>query len=684
MRTGLARVTSSLPVGALRVGGQAVQALSTRTSAVASRNAAHTLKIQAMQSFTRASRTGAHSAGQVDQRRGFMKFFEKFGFSKEKKLKKEAEAHPADAKIQEQYNAHLLENNPMLLIERFETGLYAASQFSKEMYVSALVKLRKLNRLDLTKLGKGSEETLALLSAAKGTKDAPLYIASIEPSNKQVLWKLARTVLGAYLMIVAFLFILDSQGLGGKGMGMGLGKSKSFEPDEKPKMTFDDVRGADEAKEDLQELVAYLKDPTKFSKLGGKLPAGVLMVGPPGTGKTLLARAVSGEAEVPFFYAAGSEFDEMFVGVGARRIRELFAAARKAAPCIVFIDEIDAVGSKRGPREQSTTRMTINQLLSEIDGYNPTEGVILIGATNDPDSLDAALTRPGRFDKIVKVDNPTIKGRLDILKLHSRGIPLSEQADLEKIARGTIGFSGASLANLVNQAALAAAARGAEEVSHDDLEQARDNILMGKERRSYMMLDKEKENTAWHEAGHTVMAYFNKFAMPLHKVTILPRGMALGMTQQLPDRDRVSESKAEMLAQLDILLGGRVAEEMLNGEEGVTGGASNDFMKATDVAYRMVTKYGFSDKVGIMHIDERSMEKLSPALRETVEGEVRRLIAESLERTRRMLKDKRAELKGLADGLLEKETLDYDEIRETIDPHNKMNRPKPPSISLSD
>lgn len=539
---------------------------------------------QALSFFKKAVPSPTTSA-KLSQSRTFLNFLRRSGT----RLREAAEAQPENAEIQDQYFAYLAQKNPMMLIERFESGLYALSKEAKKMYIAALVQTNQIERLNLQEFP-SKTGTIDVNALMRGTKEHPVFVTYSEPSTRQMLWRLLRSVLGIYLLIVGFMLIVDSQGI---GKAMGFQKKNTFAPDDRPKKTFDDVKGADEAKEDLVEIVDYLKHPEKFSRLGGKLPAGLLMVGPPGTGKTLLARAVSGEADVPFFYAAGSEFDEMFVGVGAKRVRELFAAARKAAPCIVFIDEIDAVGAKRSARDHQHARMTLNQLLSEIDGYNPSEGVILIGATNDPESLDPALTRPGRFDKIVKVDNPTIKGRKDILELYAKNIPLGEDVDMDKIARGTTGFSGASLANLINQAALAAASRGAEAVNHSDLEGARDNILMGKERKSYMMLDKEKKNTAYHEAGHTIVAYFTKETMPLHKVTILPRGMALGMvsvgrrarsslsvltdcaalqTQQLPDHDRVSENYAEMLAQLDILLGGRVAEEMLNGREGVTGG----------------------------------------------------------------------------------------------------------------
>jgi len=462
---------------------------------------------------------------------------------------------------------------------------------------------------------------------------------------------------------------------------MGFGKSRAKLLNEnKDKVTFRDVAGIDEAKAELEEIVEFLKDPTKFQRLGGKIPKGALLVGPPGTGKTLLARAIAGEANVPFFSISGSDFVEMFVGVGASRVRDMFEQGKKNAPCIIFIDEIDAVGRHRGAglgggndeREQ-----TLNQLLVEMDGFDATEGVILIAATNRPDVLDPALLRPGRFDRQVVVPNPDIKGRNKILEVHTRKLALAPDVDITVIARGTPGFSGADLANLANEAALLAARRNKRLVTMLDFEDAKDKVLMGAERRSMVMSQKEKELTAYHEAGHALVGVFTPGNDPLHKVTIIPRGRALGVTMNLPERDRYSETKTEMKAKLAMMFGGRVAEEIIFGKENVTSGASNDILQATQKARAMVVEWGMSDILGPLKYSEneedvflgRSVTQRTSMSDETaklIDKEIRKLIDNAENHAKKVLKKNIKHLHNLAKALLEFETMSGDEVRELI------------------
>ncbi|KAL7413744.1 P-loop containing nucleoside triphosphate hydrolase protein [Mrakia frigida] len=389
---------------------------------------------------------------------------------------------------------------------------------------------------------------------------------------------------------------------------------------------FADVRGVEEAKEELQEVVEFLKDPEKFSTLGGRLPKGVLLTGPPGTGKTMLARAVAGEAGVPFFFASGSEFDEMFVGVGAKRIRELFAAAKKKSPAIIFIDELDSVGAKRSAKDPAHSKQAVNQLLTELDGFAASTGVIVIAATNFPQSLDPALVRPGRFDRHVAVPLPDVRGRVEILKSYLSGLVVSPTVDVSTIARGTPGMSGADLQNLVNQAAVKASREGAKWVDLHDFEWAKDRIMMGAERKSHFVTPEAKKMTAYHEGGHALVALLTPGSMPLHKVTVLPRGQALGITFQLPEMDRDSFTKTEYLARIDVAMGGRVAEELVYGKENVTSGAHSDLVAASDVANGMVKSMGFSDKVGLVAHGEESVY-LSERKKDEIESEVRRCVS---------------------------------------------------------
>ncbi|PWB93907.1 ATP-dependent zinc metalloprotease FtsH [Methylosinus sporium] len=507
------------------------------------------------------------------------------------------------------------------------------------------------------------------------------------------------------LPLIAFLGVWiflsrQMQGAGGRALGFGKSKAKLL-TETQGRVTFEDVAGVDEAKEDLQEIVEFLRDPQKFQRLGGRIPRGVLLVGPPGTGKTLLARAIAGEANVPFFTISGSDFVEMFVGVGASRVRDMFEQAKKNAPCIIFVDEIDAVGRHRGAglgggndeREQ-----TLNQLLVEMDGFEANEGIILIAATNRPDVLDPALMRPGRFDRQINVPNPDFIGREKILKVHARKVPLAPDVDLKVVARGTPGFSGADLMNLVNEAALLAARRSKRIVTRQEFEDSRDKIMMGAERRTLVMTEEEKRLTAFHEGGHALVQLNMPGSIPIHKATIIPRGRALGMVQGLPERDQISQSFEQLKAMLALAMGGRVAEELVFGRDKVTSGAASDIQQCTRIARAMVTQLGFSDKLGTVAYADPQQEQflgysigrtqtLSEATQQTIDAEVRRLVQEGYEDARRILTEKRGDLDVLANGLLEFETLTGDEmigllqgkrpVREDVPPAAPPARPSP-------
>jgi cell division protease FtsH len=479
------------------------------------------------------------------------------------------------------------------------------------------------------------------------------------------------------LLIGVWIYFMRQMQGGGKGGAMSFGKSKArLLSEDQIKTTFADVAGCEEAKEEVAELVDFLREPSKFQKLGGQIPRGILMVGPPGTGKTLLAKAISGEAKVPFFTISGSDFVEMFVGVGASRVRDMFTEAKKQAPCIIFIDEIDAVGRHRGAglggghdeREQ-----TLNQLLVEMDGFDGDEGVIIIAATNRPDVLDPALLRPGRFDRQVTVGLPDIKGREQILKVHMRKVPLGDDVKPGVIARGTPGMSGADLANLVNEAALFAAKASARTVTQEFFEKAKDKILMGAERRSMVMDEEEKLNTAWHEAGHALVGRLTPSSDPVYKVTIIPRGRALGVTMQLPDKDRYSHTKEFLESKLSLLYGGRIAEEMLNGPDLVTTGASNDIKVATSIARNMVTHWGFSDKLGpLMYGEDEGEVFLGHSVTQTkhvsddtakiIDDEIKELISKNYDRAEKLLHENRDKLEAMAQALMKYETIDSEQI----------------------
>jgi cell division protease FtsH len=510
------------------------------------------------------------------------------------------------------------------------------------------------------------------------------------------------TALPMLLLIGAWFFFMRQMQSGGRG-AMGFGKSKArLLTEAKGRITFDDVAGIDEAKDELTEIVEFLRDPGKFQRLGGKIPKGALLVGPPGTGKTLLARAVAGEANVPFFTISGSDFVEMFVGVGASRVRDMFEQAKKNAPCIIFIDEIDAVGRHRGAglgggndeREQ-----TLNQLLVEMDGFETNEGIILIAATNRPDVLDPALLRPGRFDRQVVVPNPDVVGRERILRVHTRVVPISQDVDLKTIARGTPGFSGADLANLVNEAALLAARRGKRVVTSREFEDAKDKVMMGAERRSMVMSEDEKKLTAYHEGGHAVVALNVTATDPVHKATIIPRGRALGMVMQLPERDKLSMSYEQMMSRMAVLAGGRVAEELIFGRDKITSGASSDIEQATRLARMMVTRWGYSDELGTVAYGENQEEvflghsvsrtqNISEETARKIDSEVKRLVDHGFDEARRILTEKRQDLENLAQALLEYETLSGEEIfkvmrGEKLDRPDDMMMPQlPPTPAL--
>ncbi len=491
------------------------------------------------------------------------------------------------------------------------------------------------------------------------------------------------------LLIGVWIFFMRQMQGGGRGGALSFGKSKArMLTEDKNHITFEDVAGVDEAKDEVEELVEFLKDPSRFRKLGGRIPRGVLMTGNPGTGKTLLAKAIAGEAKVPFFTISGSDFVEMFVGVGASRVRDMFDQAKKHAPCIIFIDEIDAVGRQRGAglggghdeREQ-----TLNQLLVEMDGFDASEGVIVIAATNRPDVLDPALLRPGRFDRQVVVPLPDIRGREAILKVHMKKVPLHKDIEPAIIARGTPGFSGADLANLINEAALLAARKGLKLVSMEQFELAKDKVLMGVERRSIVMPEEERKNTAYHESGHAVVAkVLKEHADPVHKVTIIPRGRALGVTMQLPEEDRYSHNREYLLTRIAVLMGGRIAEEIFMNQ--MTTGASNDFEQATQLAQNMVSRWGMSDLLGTRVYGENTSEvflgremathkNISPDTAEKVESEITRIINQEYDRAKNILSENRKKVEVMAKALLEWETLDANQVDEIMDGKN----PTPPA-----
>lgn len=557
------------------------------------------------------------------------------------------------------------------------------SDFMKEVENNRLseVVIEGPNLLGITKDGKKfssyapNDPTMIEALRKSGAK----VEARPEDTSANTFWGVLISWFPMILLIGVWIFFMR-QANSGNNKAMSFGKSRARLIENTKKVTFVDVAGADEAKQELEEVIEFLKDPTKFQRLGGRIPKGVLLVGPPGTGKTLLAKAVAGEANVPFFSISGSDFVEMFVGVGASRVRDMFAQAKKNSPCLLFIDEIDAVGRHRGAglgggndeREQ-----TLNQLLVEMDGFEANENVILIAATNRPDVLDPALLRPGRFDRQVTVTNPDVKGRQEILEVHVRKVPLAKDVNLSVIARGTPGFSGADLANLVNEAALLAARKNKHKVTSKDFDEAKDKVMMGAERKSMAMDEKEKRLTAYHEAGHAILSLYVKETDPIHKATIIPRGMAMGMVQQLPEKDQYSFSRLKMVSRLAIMMGGRVAEEIKFGEDAVTSGASSDIAAATNLARRMVTEWGMSDKLGPVLYSENSNEvflgksvtqsqNMSEDTARLVDAEIKSLVVSGYDEAKRILKEKNQEWENVAQALIEYETLTGDEIKQIV------------------
>lgn len=601
-------------------------------------------------------------------------------------LLEDAERNRGNARKQYVLYRVLVGTDPAEVIRRYESGQYAADDACAREYVRALALSNELERVSVhvkhaeERAGDGAgtmpmsapaptpaqtpvaHATSSSPLEAPGGPDRPLHVVMHQPTMRQQLWRTVRTLLIGLLVISAVSSVLEERGVGGRSLSI----HTEYQPDSSSRYTFDDVQGVDEAKDELRELVDFLKDKERFTRLGGKLPKGVLLMGPPGTGKTLLARAVAGEAGVPFFYSTGSEFDEMFVGVGARRVRELFAAAKRAAPCIVFIDEIDAIGSSRNPRDQQYVKMTLNQLLVELDGFNTSDGVVVIGATNFPESLDKALVRPGRFDRQIVVPMPDVRGRTDILKTHTKKVPLAPDVDLSVIARGTPGFSGAELANLINQAAIKASVDNAPAVSMTYLEWAKDKILMGAERKSAVIEEENRRLIAYHESGHALVAVYSDGAMPVHKATIMPRGKALGMVTQLPEKDELNWSRRQLVARLNVCMGGRVAEELIFGSQNITSGASSDLEQATAIARTMVTKYGMSEALGLVAVRDDDVQLLSSETRLLIETETKRLAQAAYEQARNIIREHEPELHRLAAALLQYETLTASEIRAVL------------------
>ncbi len=577
----------------------------------------------------------------------------------------------------------------LVMIMLFNMMTQQGRELKPVPYTTFLAALDEGTILDVTLQGRNIEGKYADGSSFKTyAPDDPDLIRLLrekgvaidaKPDESNSFWMSIMVSWGPILLLIAvwIFFMRQMQSGGGKAMSFGKSRAKLLS-ESQTKITFNDVAGIDEAKDELEEVVSFLKDPKKFSRLGGRIPKGVLLVGSPGTGKTLLARAIAGEAGVPFFSISGSDFVEMFVGVGASRVRDLFVQGKKNAPCIIFIDEIDAVGRHRGAgmggghdeREQ-----TLNQLLVEMDGFESNEGVILIAATNRPDVLDPALLRPGRFDRQVVVPRPDVRGRLKILQVHARKVPLGKDVDLEVVAKGTPGFSGADLENLVNEAALLAARSDKSEVNRQDLDSAKDKVMMGAERRSMVITEEEKKVTAYHEAGHALVAMFIPGADPVHKVSIIPRGRAMGVTMYLPAEEKYNETKAGLNVKICTLLGGRVAEELIF--DSVTSGASNDLERATAIARKMVCEWGMSDRLGPLAFGEKEGEvflgrdyghikNYSESTAIVIDEEIRRIVEESYARTRDILSSHKDDLIAVSEALLERENMDGSEIRAMI------------------
>ncbi|KAF8467632.1 peptidase family M41-domain-containing protein [Kalaharituber pfeilii] len=619
-------------------------------------------------------------------------------------LETSANNNPGNASAQAAfYSALLRANMPEIVVERYEMGRYASNMACENVYARALEKLGRtasagaigeqtqtaqhgagFNSEQLQAIGqavaahtRGSNVAFAHARPAHpsggpggekptgtGDRENPLYVV-VEETIGGTIFKWVKFLFNfgliLYFTLVVLTLMVETTGFL-KKVG---GNTSNEATASHQTVRFSDVHGCDEAKEELQELVEFLKDPSRFSTLGGKLPKGVLLVGPPGTGKTLLARAVAGEAGVPFFFMSGSEFDEVYVGVGAKRVRELFAQARAKAPAIVFIDELDAIGGKRNERDAAYVKQTLNQLLVDLDGFAQNSGVVFLAATNFPQLLDKALTRPGRFDRNIVVPLPDVKGRIEIIKHHMKNIQVAPDVDPSLLARGTPGFSGAELENLVNQAAVRASRNKAVAVTMKDMEWAKDKILMGAERKSAIIPQAERELTAYHEGGHAIVGLFTEGHHPVYKVTIMPRGQALGVTHFLPEGDMQSMSKKQILAQIDSALGGKIAEELIFGPDNVTTGCSSDLYNATRLARAMVTQYGMSEELGNVNLQD-NYNQLSSQTKEKIEDEIRKIVEAGRTRAMNLLKSKRKELDLLAKALVEYESLDQEEIKRVI------------------
>jgi ATP-dependent metalloprotease len=590
------------------------------------------------------------------------------------RLEEAANNNPTSASSQASfYSALMRANMPKIVVERYDTGKFATNSVVDKFYENAINKLGESGGLSKERIQAVSQAVGTHLNAGQvgkqtagsGGKSDPVYVV-VEESMMNIIFKWVRWIAGfalaAYVSLILITLFVESSGVLKK---VGGATSAEIRP-EQQNTRFSDVHGCDEAKEELLDIVDFLKHPDRYNKLGGRMPKGVLLVGPPGT------RAVAGEAGVPFFYMSGSEFDEVYVGVGAKRVRELFQQARTKAPAIVFIDELDAIGGKRKSRDASYHRQTLNQLLNDLDGFDQTTGVIFIAATNHPESLDQALTRPGRFDRHVQVELPDVGGRLAILKYHTKKIRLNPEIDLSNIARGTPGFSGAELENLANSAAIRASKLQSKFVSLNDLEWAKDKIMMGAEKKARTVPLQDRIHTAYHEGGHTLVGLHTKGFNDVHKATILPRGHAAGITFFLPQEEH-HHTRKQYIRQLQVMMGGKMAEEIVFGAENVADGASGDIQQATQLAYNMVTACGFSDVLG--NVDFKSnYEMVSPETKRLIDNEVRRLIDEAKASARDLLKSKRAELDLLANGLVQYETLDKEEILKVLKGEKLPNR----------
>ncbi|KAK5997899.1 Mitochondrial inner membrane i-AAA protease supercomplex subunit YME1 [Cladobotryum mycophilum] len=596
-------------------------------------------------------------------------------------VEESANRNPGNANLQNAFYQLLLRANmPGILVERYQSGRYATNPATEDAYRKALAVLNAgantmANPAAAPGYARGPwaapEQNVANAAfgggaGSMGVKGEPIHVV-VQESTRSLIFRwvkfFATFIVFTYLCFAAVTILIETLSTFRRGPGA---KTDSEVKAEKQTTRFDDVHGCDEAKEELQEVVEFLRNPETFSDLGAKLPKGVLLVGPPGTGKTLLARAVAGEAGVPFFYMSGSEFDEIFVGVGAKRVRELFSAAKAKSPAIIFIDELDAIGGKRNPRDQAHAKQTLNQLLTELDGFDQDTKIVIMAATNLPKLLDKALTRPGRFDRHITVDLPDVRGRIAILKHHAKKIKLSSDVDLTAIAARSPGQSGAELENMLNVAALRASRAKATEVTKHDLDWAFDRITMGAERRSMVVTEKEKEMTAYHEAGHALVQLFEtESSNKLYKVTILPKGPSLGHTAHLPAMDKYSYTAAEYLSNIRVLLGGKMAEEMRYGDDKVTSGVSNDLERATDLGFMMVTHFGMSSALGPVEYGRR-YENLSSETKSVIEGEVQKTLRKSYEQVRTLLTEKRKELDLLAQALMQYETLDKDEVERVI------------------